>query len=226
MTSNATIKIRGSGYSVTAYLIDNTILKRLKKATVKDALYEENPISLVGNIAHKAIRVAEGFCIDKADDLKFSVSINGSVAEIEKIGFLDEGYIFEEEFSTSRNKTLIARRETNEELGEGIILKKNEMVIVEVCDIKIAEMSVSFNSLKSLQIKDIELGLVDLDVDTDISLAIYRNGLLCGMEKDIRYIICDDIKHKFEVEVLSSYSSSFYLAKRDSSGNWVSEFMS
>jgi hypothetical protein len=95
-----------------------------------------------------------------------------------------------------------------------------------VCDIKIAEMSVSFNSLKSLQIKDIELGLVDLDVDTDISLAIYRNGLLCGMEKDIRYIICDDIKHKFEVEVLSSYSSSFYLAKRDSSGNWVSEFMS
>ena len=226
MTYNVTVKLRGSGYRVTAYLIDNAILKTLKKTTVEDALYEENPTSLVGNIANEAIRISEGFCIYNTDDFECSVLINGNVAEVEKIGFLDDGVTFEEEFSTSRNKTLIARRETNEALGEGIIIKKNEMVVVEVCDIKIAEMSASFNSIQSLQIKDLELGLVDLDVNTDISHATYLNGLLHGMEKDIRYVIHNNVKHAFETDVLSSYPSSFYLAKRNSSGSWDNEFMS
>jgi hypothetical protein len=223
--SNVSVKISGAGCRVTAYVINKKILNELRAAAEDDALYESNPYSMVGNIALQAIRVAQGFCIYTIDDLMLEVSINGSILEIDQVGFLDDGCEFEEEFTSERDKTLLARYENVEYLGEGVALKKPEIFIVEVEDIKSAVMNCAFAADGNLNLGELELGLVELDVDTDLSNATYLTGLLNGMEKDIRYVLCGGQKYEFDVNVLNRYPSSFYLVSKGADGKWSSNYL-
>lgn len=226
MATNVEIVISGSGYRVTAYVINNKILNELKHATKDDALYENNPYSLVANISLNSIRVANGFCLYGAEKLKFDFSINGKSINIENVGILWDGCEYEEEFETDREKTLLATEKYLEGLGDGVKLKKSEMLIVEVEEMKYAEMTCEFTTEKLPKIQDINLGIVNLDVESDISNATYLTGLLEGMEKDIRYVVCDGQKHDFEIAIMNGRVSSFYLVKRDKSGIWKTEYLS
>ena len=76
MKNKIEVKLRGSGYKVSAFLINQSILKILKNASISEALYEDNPISLVKNIAKDYFFVTKGFDIDPARDLECTVSIN------------------------------------------------------------------------------------------------------------------------------------------------------
>lgn len=224
MNNKISIELRGSGIRVSAYVIDSKILKKIKEANEKDALYEDNPISVVRNLAKRAFQIAGGFCIYSADDLTCKVKINNKKTVIKKIGLLYDGCDYKEEFSTPRNKTLIAREENSEPLGEKENIGKNEILVVEVEEMKLAQMSANFEVDQPISVSELEIGLVDLDVDTELSRAVYPNGILQGMEKDIKWIIYDNTKHEFECEILSGYSSTFYLVRRNSRGEWVSEY--
>ena len=91
MASRVTVKISGPAFRVTAYVVNSKILKKLQSATEDDALYEDEPLSIVGNIALRAIRVANGFCIDNVDDFKFEVQIDGEFQEVFKSWFNRQG---------------------------------------------------------------------------------------------------------------------------------------
>ncbi len=227
-TSNVSVNISGSGCRVTAYLINKKILKELRSATEDDALYESNPYSLVGNIALDSIRVAQGFCIYTADDLKFEITVDDKSIEVEKVGLLDEWCEFEEEFTSERGKTLLARSENNESLGKGFIPKKNEMFIIEIEEFKWAESNCSFSAINALDLgglEKLEIGLVDLDVETDLSNATYLAGLLNGMEKDIRYIRYQDKKYEFDLSIMNGSVSCFYLVEKKDDGKWKKEYL-
>jgi hypothetical protein len=223
MASRVTVKISGPAFRVTAYVVNSKILKQLQSATEDDALYEDEPLSIVGNIALRAIRVANGFCIDNVDDFKFEVRIDGEFQEVEKVGLLYEGCEFDDEFDSELEKTLLARSENSEPVGEDFSAKAGQMLVLEFEDIKLAELTCSFDVSSQIGLKDIELGLVDLDVVSEMSQATYELGLINGLEKDIRYIIFNGEKHEFDIDVLSSYASSFVLVKRNKSGEWVQE---
>ena len=225
MTHKLSLKISGPAYRVTCYVIDEEILQELRDATIEDAVYEDNPISLVAKIALRSEVVTHGFCVQKSGDFKCEVFIDNEGSSIEVVGFLCEGDVFEEDFQTE-NATLIGREENVEFLGEGFSLADNEMFVVEVEDIKYAEMTFDIDSPFQLSVQDIELGLVDLDVDTDISHATYHLGLVEGMEKDIRYVLVNGKKYDFDMEVLNSYSSDFYLVRKSQNGAWTKEWLS
>jgi hypothetical protein len=225
MTCKVILKITGPSLRVTSYVIDEEILERLMNATIDDALYEDNPISLVGNISLRSRVVAEGFCIHKTKDIEFELLIDNVVCNIEAVGFLPEGEDYAEFFDTPSSTTLIAREENIELLGEGFDLADNEMLVVEVEDIKYAQMTFVIESPVKISVQDIELGLVDLDVDSDLSRATYDLGLLNGMESDIRYAVVKNEKYLFDMEVLNSYSSDFYLVKKID-GVWTKEWLS
>ena len=226
MTHKLSLKISGPAYRVTCYVIDEEILQELRDATIEDAVYEDNPISLVANIALRSEIVANGFCVHKSGDFKCEVFIDNEGSSIEGVGFLCEGDVFEEDFQTERNATLIGREENVEFLGEGFSLAHNEMFVVEVEGINYAEMTFDIDSPFQLSVQDIELGLVDLDADTDISHATYDLGLLNGMEQDIRYVLVNGEKYDFDMEVLNSYSSDFYLVRKSKNGAWTKEWLS
>jgi hypothetical protein len=225
MTCKVILKITGPSLRVTSYVINEEILERLMNSTIDDALYEDNPISLVGNISLRSYEVAEGFCIHKTKDLEFELLINNIKHKIKAVGSLYEGCDFEDEFESERKETLIAREENNELLGDGFDLADNEMLVVEVEDIKYAEMTFVIESPVKLSVQDIELGLVNLDADSDLSRATYDLGLLNGMECDIRYVLVNGKKYSFDMDVISSYSSDFYLVKK-TDGVWKSEYLS
>jgi hypothetical protein len=221
MPTRVSLKISGPAFRVTAYVIDSKILKQLQSATEEDALYEDNPLSVVGNLALRSMRVANGFCIESADDFEVEVQIDDESQEIEEIGILSDGCEFHEEFDSDIEKTLIAREENHEPVGGEFPLEKNEMLVLEFEEIKLGEMSFSFEAARDVTLENIELGLVSLDVDSHISQATYELGLLNGMEKDIRYVIHDGHKYEFDMDVLSGYASRFMLVKRNKDGNWV-----
>ena len=214
MTCKVILKITGPSLRVTSYVVNEEILEQLMNATIDDALYEDNPISLVGNISLRSDEVAEGFCIYKTKHLEFELLINKVKQNIKAVGLLYEGCNFDDEFESERNETLIAREENIELLGQGFDLADNEMLVVEVEDIKYAEMTFVIESPAQLSVEDIELGLVDLDVDSDLSRATYHLRLLNGMEKDIRYVLVNGKKYNFDMDVISNYSSDFYLVKK------------
>jgi hypothetical protein len=221
MSTQVSVKISGPAFRVTAYVIDSKILKQLQSATEEDALYEDNPLTVVGNLALRSIRVANGFCMDGVGDFKVEVLLGDESQEIEEIGTLYDGCEFHEEFDSDIEKTLIAREENDEPVGEEFPIAKNEMLVLEFEEIKLGEIACSFDAARDVTLEDLELGLVDLDVDSHISQATYELGLLNGMEKDIRYVIVDGQKYEFDMDVLSGYASRFMLVKRNKDGNWV-----
>lgn len=225
MTCKVILKITGPSLRVTSYVINEEILEQLMNATIDDALYEDNPISLVGNISLRSDEVAQGFCLYKQKGVEYELLINNVKQKIEAVVLLNEGCDFHDCFETDRNETLIAREENNELLGDGFYLADNEMLVVEVVDIKYAQMTCVIDSPVQLSFEDIELGLVNLDVDSDLSRATYDLGLLNGMEKDIRYIVVKNEKIYLDLEIMNSYPSDFYLVKK-TDGVWKSEYLS
>lgn len=223
MASNISVKISGPALRVTAYVINNDILNQLRSATVKDAVYEDEALSVVVNIALRTIRVANGFCIENVDDFDFDVRINGDSLEIEKIGMLSDGCEFADEFNSVIEKTLLAKEGNNEPVGADFMAAAGEMLVLEFEEIKLGCLTCNFDVSSRVRLEDIELGLVHLDVVSDISQATYELGLLGGMEKDIRYIICNGERYEFDMDILSGYPSRFVLVKRNKSGEWLSE---
>jgi len=221
MSTRIFVRISGPAFRVTAYIINNKILKKLKSAIVDDALYEDNPLSIINNLALRSMRVANGYCIDNVDCLAFEVLINGVPQKIEGIGILSQGCDFDEEFDSDIEKTLIAKSENCEQVGEHFPIDKNEMLVLEFEEIKLGNLVCSFEASRDVALKDIEIGLVNLDVVTQISEATYELGMLNGMEKDIRYIIFDGKKYDFDMDVLNGYASRFILVNRDKHEKWT-----
>ena len=91
MPSHVSVKISGPAFRVTAYVINSKILKQLQSATEEDALYEDNPLSVVGNLALRSMRVANGFCIDSVDDFDVEVQIRAHADPVPAVAQLVGG---------------------------------------------------------------------------------------------------------------------------------------
>jgi len=222
MSEMINISFIGGGYRVSAYLIDKDILDTLRNATPDEALYEDNPYSLVGNLAKSHHLVANGFCIDAKN--KCILKTPGGELCIDNMGILYDGEEYDELFNTPKASTLIAKESNILSLEPDLKLDRNDMLIVEVIDIKKAAYSVSFKA-NNFKFENLELGLIDLDCDSDLSKATYDVGLLKGMEKDIRSVIYDGTIYSFDLEILNSYPSTFYLLTKDSNGGFECEFL-
>jgi hypothetical protein len=214
MNTSISIYIEGPAYKVTAYVINNKILKEIEGASDEDALYEGNKYSLVSDMALDAIRVSEGFCIYESDNLEWSVTINEKEVGVNKVCYLNEGVEYAEEFDVPRNQSLVASFEDDEWLGADLKLKRGQMFMVEVEDVKLLRASVEIEVAGEINLEDLRLGVVDLDVLTDVSSATYLTGILNGMEKDVRYLMCGGVRYEFEFEVLNSYPSRFYSVRK------------
>jgi hypothetical protein len=226
MNTSISICIEGPAYRVTAYIINNKILKEIQNASDEEALYEDNKYSLVGNLALDAIRVSEGFCIYEADNLKWDVAINGKEVDLKKVGHLAEGFEYSDEFDVPRSQALVASFEDDEKVGDGLKLKRGQMFMVEVEDIKFQRASLQIETPGEIKMEDVRLGIVDLDVDTDVSSATYLTGILGQKEKDIRYVLCGGERYEFEFEVFKSYASGFYLVRPTKEADvWKKEYL-
>lgn len=221
----ALVTLRGAGCRITAYFIDETILEELKNTPISKALFEDNPFSLVGNLATHVIRISQGFCIYKSEGQSCRVNIDDKLINIEQVGYLDDGYAYQEVFKTSPERTLVAHYQDVEPLQEDKPLKPNQLLIIELEDFKLGELSSYFTSREPIEVEDLKLGLIDLDFDTELSRATYQLGLTVDLEKDIRFLIYNGQKYDFELEILNGYSSTFYLVRRENDGTWISKYL-
>ena len=224
MVNKIEIEFSGAGYQVACYVVDEEALKIILNATEEDALYEDNPISVVKDLSKKYIPVANGFdLLSRTFDC--SLTINDTPIEIKEIGALYEGDQFEEMFETPRDKTLLAFSETFDSLGEDCKFNKTDKLIIEVIDMKLANLFGSFETNDPVQLEDLKIGIIDLDAPTELSRATYALGLLQSMDMDIKSIIFNDEEHELELRIIDSYASSFYLVQKNNSGDWESEYL-
>lgn len=77
----------------------------------------------------------------------------------------------------------------------------------------------------SFRLADLQLIAANLDAPFDLARATYDLGLLDGMDQDIRAVRYGSADHVFELEVLNSSQSLFYLCRRSNDGQWLSEFL-
>lgn len=222
--SKIEVEFFGKGYEIGCYVVDDEILDQLLNASKEDALYEDNPISLVRDIGKNFTLIANGFDL-LSDTFECKVTVDGNETNIQKFGFYYKDEPFEECFDTPREETLIADEEKSEVLGEQFSLSKGESLIVEVIDMKGATLSTAFETTNDASVSDLEIIVMDLDVPTDLSRATYDQGLLQAMDFDIRAISCFDQRYDLELDIINSYPSSFYLVKRNEQGEWEFEYL-
>ena len=222
--SKIKVEFSGTGYQVGCYVVNDEILDQLMSATEEDALYEDNPFSLIRDIGEKYTLVANGFEL-QGDTYQCRVNIDSEETEIVKFGTFYNSEPYDEQFDTPRELTLFAEEEKYEILGKDFILAKNEGLIVEVIDMKEANLFTYFETSLHATVNDLEIIVMDLDMNNDLSLATYGQGLLQGMDKDIRAISCFGQNYDLELEIINSYPSSFYHVKRNKLGEWESEYL-
>lgn len=219
-THNAQVTLRGRGSRITAHYIDDQILKAIKKMDGREALYEGNKFSNVVNLAIHSKRVLNGFCIYQNDDFKCNVVIDNIECKIDEIGILEDGCDFSECFSGSPDSTLAAPLELSEPLEFDSNIESNYFFIIEVEEFTLGELVASFSSKNKIAVDEIKLGLIDLDVDSELSEVTYQIGLTGDSETSIKYVIHNGVHHELDLAIENGYASKFYLVKRNESGNW------
>jgi TPR repeat protein len=213
------VRIVGPGCRVSAYEIDQKILKKLRSATPSDAVYEDNPLSIVSNIAKRSYRVCEGMSIQESE-LEARLGRNDVWTSM-KIGLLPDGCTFEETFTGLREGYLLAHEKNVEPLGCNEIPTKASMFVLEVEEYKMAQLSATLNVDEDFDSGDIELLAVDMDVPHLLSEITYGLGVLNGVEQDIRRVKYRGQTEDFELDILNGYASRFYLVKKDKDGAWT-----
>lgn len=220
------VLVEGRAYRITAYIVNNKILKQIEKLSDEDAEYEDNKYSAVGMNCLHSIRIASGFYTDDLNGITWSVRLNGVEQEIADIGCTYEGCDFADLFDAPREKVLIGSHEKILKLGINFVLKRGQFYIFEVEDIKFATGKISETITGEVKFTDIELGIIDLDADTELATAVQGAGILNGSELDIRTVHCNGGCYEFEYDVLKSYPSRFYVARKSKRGNgWECEFL-
>lgn len=223
MTSTVRVCIQGRGHHVKAYVLGQKDLKRLLSATDADAIYEDNPYSVVGMLSPYAHAVTLGFDPSRSGLFNCWVEIGSDKRVIEDIVF-DSGDADGLE-SFDEGSQLIVREDVRLELGRDVKLKKSQVLVFETISLRNAILSVEFEAVGDFELKEIQLKAANLDVPFDLARASYDLGLLDGMDQDIRSVSYKDKDYSFDLEIINSTQSSFHLCRRSDDGDWVAEFL-
>lgn len=218
-----TVSLQGRGHNVKAYVLGPKELKTLLAATVEDALYEDNPYSLVGNLCAQAETVTLGFDPSRTQHFRCRVALDGEVIEVEDLVYDNGDEDALEAFDPATQ--LVVREDGKIALGGDLKLKKNEVIVLEAISLRDAVLSATFTAEPGFALGDLELVAANLDVPTDLARAAYDLDLVDGMDQDIRLIRYRGQTHPFELEILNSTQSLFHLCRRVSNDEWETEFL-
>ncbi len=221
--TNVKVCLQGRGHSVKAYTLGPKELKRLLSATEADAIYEDNPYSLVGMLSPSAEAVTLGFDPARCASYSMWVEVNSKRVTLDDLVF-DSGD--DDDLATFRPESqLIVREDALLALGRDFKLKKNQAVVIEVINLRDATLSTSFQVASDFKLADITLIAANLDAPFELARASYDLGLLDGMDQDIRKVRYASVDHDLELEIINSSQSSFYLCQRSEDGEWSSDFL-
>lgn len=220
-STSVTVTFQGRGHNVKAYVLGKKAVSRLISATSKDALYEDNPFSMVGMLGVSVETVTLGFDPSKLRYVHCEVAIGAKKVTIDDIVF-DDG---EEPVSLESDSQLIVREDPGISLGRNLTIKKNESIVLEVIDMRDAILSASFDASDDFETADIALIASNLDYPSDLARSTYDLGLLNGMDQDIRMVRYGEKLIEFNLEILNSSQSAFYLCQRVSDDQWEAKFL-
>jgi hypothetical protein len=220
---NVKLCLQGRGHNVKAYTLGPKELKRLLSATEADAIYEDNPYSLVGMLSTNAETVTLG--LDPARCSSYSMTV-----EVDSKRVIIDGLVFDsgdadDLLSFNPESQLIVREDALLALGKDFRLKKNQVVVLETINLRDATLSTSFQVTSDFKVADVALVAANLDAPFELARASYDLGLLDGMDQDIRKVRHASVDHDLELEIINSSQSSFYLCRRSEDGEWSSEFL-
>jgi hypothetical protein len=221
--TNITICLQGRGYNVKAYILGTRELKRLLSATKVDAIYEDNPYSLVGMLSPTAETVTLGF--DPARCSLYSTWVQTDARKVIIDDLIFDNGDDDHLLSFNPESHLVVREDASLALGRDLTLKKNQVVVLETINFRDATLSTSFEAKSDFKLADIELIAANLDVPFELARASYDLGLLDGMDQDIRKVRYASIDYTLELEIMNSAQSFFYLCQRSTDGEWSSEFL-
>ena len=224
-TAGPTVKVslQGRGHNVKAYVLGPKALKTLLAATVEDALYEDNPYSLVGNLCERAEPVTLGFDPSRARYFRCVVEWGDEAVQVADLVYDNGDQDALESFDPSTQ--LVVREDATIALGCDLKLKKNEVIVLEAIGLRDAVLSATFTAQPGFALRDLELVAANLDVPTDLARAAYDLDLVDGMDQDIRAVRYGGQAHPFELEIINSAQSLFHLCRRVSADEWEAEFL-
>lgn len=217
------ISIQGRGHYVKAYVLGRKELNKLLSATEADSIYEDNPYSVVGMLCPSVETVTLGFDPARRRMYRCRIEHNKSQLMIDDLVFDSGDGVDLSSFDPESQ--LIVKEDPLLALGRGVNLRKSHVLVIEVIHLRDAILSTSVEVSASFRLADLQLIAANLDAPFDLARATYDLGLLDGMDQDIRAVRYGSADHLFELEVLNSSQSSFYLCRRSNDGQWLSEFL-
>lgn len=218
-----TVRLQGRGHHVKAYVLGPKELKTLLAATVEDALYEDNPYSLVGKLCAQAETVTLGFDPSRMQHVRCRVEQGDEAIEVEDLVYDNGDEDALEAFDPATQ--LVVREDVKIALGGDLKLKKNDVIVLEAISLRDAVLSTTFTAEPGFALSDLELVAANLDVPTDLARAAYDLDLVDGMDQDIRLVRYRGQTHPFELEILNSTQSLFHICRRVSKDEWETEFL-
>jgi hypothetical protein len=222
-TETVTVTLQGRGHNVKAFVLGPKELQRLLSATAEDALYEDNPYSLVGSLCESAYTATHGFDPSRSNLFRCEVAMGGRSLVIEDLVFDSGDEDALEDFDPDCQ--LVVREDAAFALGCDLKVKKNQVIVLEAISLRDAILSASFSAPSGVALSDISLVAANLDVPTDLARASYDLDLLDGMDQDIRAVRCGELVVPLELETLNSTQSRFHLCRRVSKDEWETEFL-
>lgn len=223
MNHSVSLRITGSGIRVTCHAINEDIFARLMSADEDDALYEDNPLSLVNEIGFASETLAHGFCINKQEDFSVELKIDDMICDVQILPVYEQ----KSDKSFDPNESLVCQT-----IEDGLFSERfraadaQQMYLIETEVFKSAYLENRIELKKEVGVGDINLGLINLNDGRSLVSTFYGLGLLHGMQRGIHYLLIEGKKHELYLEIGHGYASDFYLVKRLKDGNWESKFLS
>lgn len=229
MTNRALLSLTANGVNITAYIISDETLGTMKAMFNDKSLDPEydSPLHMARENAIETISITRGLSEDGFESGWLKVGgntyqIDGFVATTRDESIEDA---CEDNGIDDPDNYLELNGERILPLGFNFRLPDNSHLIAEVLKFDEGEFICEFeiNNPESVKPSDIKVIGYDLDVDTDLSAALYGVGLTGCMQHDLLGIEYNDEYFEFEVEIPSS-SISTQLITKNQNGQWEVDY--
>lgn len=209
------VKISGSGVNAFLYIFNDDVLNQLHKNSKSEE--PMNPLDVLGDNKIEAINICFG--IDVVDsDSEVAITIDGEefkVDGVENLVCLDDQ---DEDYEDAINNKLLYDEENISPLNGAIPEGMHSIVVIEKC--KGADAIATFEADEIITVDDLRVNLIDLDVNTDFSLATYHLGLLEGMELNLKSITCKGTEYPFWITGEEISCENLYFVARNEDGDF------
>ena len=214
------VSFKGNGTQIFAYLINDTVLEKLKDNASSG--HQESSIAIVQEKAIDSWLVCWGI----NSQSKIEVQLDGIAVPVKEFGLHDDPDDpddFDNSFTCAREEAIVYLNDDISDLEPEVDFESSQLLVIEVIEYDEGHLRAQLEiSPLDFKVEKIGLNVVYLDGSSDLSF-IYQKGYSNDIEVDIRTLKYEDNLSEFELDFSGFSGGGTYLLRKGSDGDWEVE---